>query len=116
MDHLRETIAGDHIPVGGDGELLFSGDLRFELTRLHDNWLGMTLFVDAGDVTATFAELDPGNLHVAVGSDLTYQTPVGNVRAGIGVRLNRVDAGPMSMPNPDPGERLAFHLTIGEAF
>jgi outer membrane protein assembly factor BamA len=107
---------GDHIPVGGDGELLFSGDLRFELVRVRDNWLGMTLFVDAGDVTPTFSQLDPGNLNVAVGPDLTYQTPVGNVRAGLGVRLNRVDNGPPSMPNPDPGERLAFHLSIGEAF
>ena len=105
-----------YIPVGGDGELLLSGDLRFDVTRVRDNWLGMTLFVDAGDVTPTFDQLDPGNLHYAVGTDLTYQTPIGNVRAGIGVRLNRVDAGPMALPNPDPGERIAFHLTIGEAF
>ena len=105
-----------YVPVGGDGEMLLSGDLRFDVTRLRGSWLGMTLFVDAGDVTPTFSQLDPGNLHYAVGTDLTYETPVGSVRAGLGVRLNRVDVGTPMVPNPDPGERLAFHLSIGEAF
>jgi hypothetical protein len=33
------------------------------------------------------------------------------VRAGIGVRLNR-----MGGDNPDPNDRMAFHITLGEAF
>ena len=68
-------------------------------------------FVDAGDVTTTFHELDVTNLHVATGLSLEYTTAIGIVRAGAGVRLNRVNG-----DNPDPGDRFAFHIAIGEAF
>ena len=39
----------------------------------------------------------------------------GSIRLGLGVRLNRLESG-AEPANPDPGERLAFHLTLGEAF
>ena len=69
-------------------------------------------FVDAGDVTAEFSQLDLANLNVATGLSLEYTTPIGIVRGGMGVRLNRLEG-----PNvADPGERFAFHITIGEAF
>ena len=63
------------------------------------------------DVTARFDALDWMMPHVATGADLDYQTPFGHLRAGVGVRLNRLEA-----PNPDPGERLAIHLALGESF
>jgi translocation and assembly module TamA len=107
------------IPVGGDGELLLSLEARLDLVKLADNWLGLVPFVDAGDVTVRFADLSLGRLHYATGLSLEYQTPIGILRSGIGVRLNRLSG--LSVPgeppaNPDPGRRLAFHLTIGEAF
>jgi outer membrane protein assembly factor BamA len=103
--------AGRRIPVGGDGAVLFSGDLRLDVMKISDAWLAAVPFFDAGDVTAQFSQLSLGNLHYATGLSLEYTTPIGIVRAGVGVRLNRVDGAV-----PDPGERFAYHLTIGEAF
>ncbi|HEY3354966.1 MAG TPA: BamA/TamA family outer membrane protein [Polyangia bacterium] len=106
-----------YVPVGGDGEVLFSGEVRLQLFRLKGSWLSIVPFFDAGDVTPKVSQLDLGNLHLASGADLVYQTPVGPVRAGLGVRLNRLSPeGPNGLPNPDPGQRYAFHITIGEAF
>ncbi|HVZ72966.1 MAG TPA: BamA/TamA family outer membrane protein [Polyangia bacterium] len=102
---------GTLIPYGGDGEVLFSGDLRIDAKKIGGNWLDVVPFVDAGDVTPSFDQLDLRHLHVATGLSLEYTTPIGIVRAGAGVRLNRLGPG-----NPDPGERFAFHITIGEAF
>jgi translocation and assembly module TamA len=102
---------GHHIPVGGDGALLFSGELRIDVTKISDNWLGLVPFFDAGDCTPTFGDLDLGNLHLATGLSLEYTTILGIVRGGVGARLNRVYG-----DVPDPGERFSFHLTIGEAF
>jgi translocation and assembly module TamA len=102
---------GTLIPYGGDGEVLFSGDVRIDVTKISDAWLDLVPFVDAGDVTSTFSQLDLANLHVASGLSLEYTTAIGIVRAGAGVRLNRLGPG-----DPDPGQRFAFHITIGEAF
>jgi translocation and assembly module TamA len=115
-----DPVKGSRIPVGGDGELLLTGELRISLFRLWGNWLGLVLFVDAGDVTPSVTQLQP-KLHVAVGPDLLYQTPIGAIRLGVGVRLNRkgewAPGGPGNgLQNPDPGSWGAFHITIGEAF
>lgn len=57
------------------------------------------------------------NLHWAAGGGLRYRTVIGTVRADIGVRLNRLSpCEPDNTPNPDPGARIAFHISIGEAF
>jgi outer membrane translocation and assembly module TamA len=48
---------------------------------------------------------------VGAGLDLEYTTVIGIVRAGAAARLNR-----LAGDNPDPGQRFAFHITIGEAF
>jgi translocation and assembly module TamA len=111
-----DTTTGNRIPVGGDGELLLSAEVRMKLFKLFGNYLGLVLFVDAGDVTPSVTQLQP-DLHVAVGPDLIYQTPIGPLRVGLGIRLNRLgELGPGGLPNPDPGQRFAFHFTIGEAF
>jgi translocation and assembly module TamA len=103
--------AGNLIPIGGDAEVLFSGELRIRVTKIGGSWLGITPFFDAGDVTPSLLALDLGNLNYATGGALEYQTPIGAVRAGFGVRLNRMGDG-----NPDPNDRMAFYITIGEAF
>jgi outer membrane protein assembly factor BamA len=108
---------GATVPQGGAGELLLSLEARYDVLLLRDRPLGLVGFVDAGDVTPRFADLDPFALHVAVGANLAYRSPLGTVRAGAGVRLNRLDAiGPGGRPNPDPGQRLAYSLSLGEAF
>ena len=102
---------GERIPYGGDGEFLFSGELRIDAKKIGGNWLDVVPFVDAGDVTVTFAELDLKDPHVAAGLSLEYTTAIGIVRAGAAARLNRLGG-----DNPDPGERFAYHITIGEAY
>ena len=111
---------GRHLVLTRQGELLLSGELRINLFKLWGNWLGLLLFVDAGDVTPSVTQLQP-ELHVAVGPDLLYQTPIGAIRLGVGVRLNRKGewapgGAAKGLQNPDPGSWGAFHITIGEAF
>ncbi len=56
-------------------------------------------------------------LHTAVGGGLRYKTVIGTIRADVGVRLNRTaPCEPDGLPNPDPGQRVAFHISIGESF
>lgn len=102
---------GRQIPIGGDGEVLFSVETRIDVTKISGYWLGLVPFVDAGDVTPRFEGLDLANLHYAGGLSLVYETPIGAIRGGIGVRLNRLGG-----DNPDPNARWAFHITLGEAF
>ncbi len=57
------------------------------------------------------------HLHCAVGGGLRYRTPIGTVRADVGVRVNRLAALEADgRPNPDPGDRVAFHLSLAEPF
>lgn len=104
------------IPLGGNGSVLLSSDLRIRIVQLAGNWLGFTAFFDAGDCTGTFDDLDLSLLHLAVGGSLQYVTPIGAIRVGTGVRLNRLEPKTNGIDNPDPGQRIAFFLTIGGAF
>jgi outer membrane protein assembly factor BamA len=112
---LTEQDVG--VPIGGNNALLLSSELRINVFRLAGNWFGINPFFDAGDVVSTFSRLNLSRLHLAAGASLQYITPIGALRFGVGVRLNRLgvrtDDGQL---NPDPGDRLTFHLMIGEAF
>lgn len=121
------------LPIGGDQQLLLQGEARVHVFHLFGQWVSLVGFVDAGDVAAPacvggacgridyLSAIDFRLLHVAVGGGLRYQTIVGTIRADLGVRLNRLDEfentdSGMVIQNPDPGSRLAFHISIGEAF
>jgi translocation and assembly module TamA len=118
------------LPTGGDTLLLGQLELRLGLFRLARQWLTLAAFVDAGDVTppaATCAaggcgggsdalNLDLTKLHVAVGGGLRYRTIIGTIRFDLGVRLNRFDDLEGTLENPDPGQRIAYHISIGESF
>ncbi|HEX8114667.1 MAG TPA: BamA/TamA family outer membrane protein [Kofleriaceae bacterium] len=107
------TVSGSaYIPYGGGGLFETSLEARVPITKVRTMPLGIVAFLDGGDVTETPGGLDFGNLHWAVGGGLRVITPVGPVRLDVGYRLNRT-SGPN---NPDPGQRFAYHLTIGEAF
>ena len=66
---------GQLIPVGGDGEVLGSGELRIDVTKIGGAWLDVVPFVDVGNVTPAFSDLAIGNMNVATGLSLEYTTP-----------------------------------------
>ncbi len=102
---------GEMVPIGGEALFEVAAELRIDLFLLLENQLRLVLFVDGADVAMSFGELKVPNLHYATGAGLRYDTPIGPVRVDFGVRLNRL--GPTE---PDPDERFAFHLSLGEAF
>lgn len=122
------------LPTGGDQMLLGQLELRIGLFQLARNWLSFAAFTDVGDVTppprlcsitgcpggSDFGNIDVRRMHIAVGGGLRYQTVVGTIRADLGVRLNRLDSSDfvdgVEVENPDPGQRFAFHISIGESF
>jgi outer membrane translocation and assembly module TamA len=109
------------LPVGGDEMFLTQVELRVKVVRLFGAWLELAGFVDAGDVAAPTGlpadRIDLSRLHYASGGGLRYKTLIGTIRADVGVRLNRVVAMELDgRTNPDPGSRVAFHLSIGEPF
>jgi outer membrane translocation and assembly module TamA len=98
---------------------LGSTELRYDWFKWNGEYVGVTTFLDAGDVTNA-GQLRFGNLHYAAGFGLRYNTVIGPIRLDVGYRLNRWQAtGPDGLDNPDPGsgfKRVAFHFSIGEAF
>jgi translocation and assembly module TamA len=127
-----DLLDGRSLPIGGDQMLLAQLETRVNLFKLFGQWFSMAAFADAGDVAApTFTNCDKTNcpvvpylsaidlrrLHVAVGGGLRYRTVVGAIRFDLGVRLNRLDFYENDgLENPDPGQRIAYHISIGEAF
>ncbi len=125
-------------PIGGDQSLLLQGELRVRVVKLFGNWLGFVAFADGGDVTMpscrgdcvvsatgpdapaqpnktnTLSSLQMSQLHWAVGGGLRYATIIGTIRLDVGVRLNRLQDG--ALLTPDPGSRIAYHISVGEAF
>ena len=107
-------------PVGIGGEALLEASLeaRMDLFHLREQWFGVVLFTDAGRVTTRPDYLDPfavDELFWAAGTGLRYNTPVGPLRFDLGYRLNRYDDLELDLDR-SVWDRVAFHLSIGEAF
>jgi len=111
-DDKAESIT---VPYGGAGMIDTSIEARVPLTTIKAMPLGAAIFLDGGDVTETPGQLDPMNLHWALGAGLRLMTIVGPVRLDFGYRLNRTRVMP-DEDAPSPGSHWAYHLTIGEAF
>ncbi|MFH0900924.1 MAG: BamA/TamA family outer membrane protein [Pseudomonadota bacterium] len=118
LSPMVELDDGRLVPVGGTTLVEASGELRTRLMRMGGQWIGLTFFVDAGDVTQHSAQLDLPRLHWATGLGLTYETIAGPLRFDVGIRLNRLErerSGQVEL-NPDPGRRFALHFSLGEPF
>ncbi len=100
-----------HVVIGGGASLEIGAELRASLGKIRGHELGSAIFLDGGDVTERFDELDPRNLHWAVGVGLRVLTVVGPIRFDVGYRLNRTGPG-----EPMAGDHFAYHLNLGEAF
>ena len=106
------SMDGEQVPVGGAGII----ETNFEVRRFFGKKFGLrwggVAFLDGGDVTNTPEELDPTNLHWAVGGGIRIEIIKSlSVRLDLGYRLNR--HGPAE---PEPDSRWAFHLGVGEAY
>ncbi len=104
-----DPITGNPVYLAIGGSSMFETNIEARI-GVYERY-GMVVFADGGDVTDTATAIDLGNLHWAVGTGLRVATPIGPFRVDLGVRINRLGPG-----NPRPGERLAFHLSLGEAF
>jgi outer membrane protein assembly factor BamA len=90
-------------PVGGEALALGSVELRLPLV-----WrLGASFFLDAGNVWRRPGEIRPGDVELAAGPALLVATPVGPLRADLGLRLGAAD---------DGLGRWALHASIGHPF
>ncbi len=106
---LAPSVGG--VVVGG-GALIETGlEARAAVAQLYGYPVELAAFLDGGDVTETASELDPLHLHWAAGAGFRYVIKSIPIRGDFGYRLNRYGAG-----EPMPGERIAFHIGIGEAF
>jgi outer membrane protein insertion porin family/translocation and assembly module TamA len=98
------------LPVGGRAMLDLSAEIRMPVRGR----LGVVAFVDAGNVWPTGADISLGDLRRDAGAGIRYGTPVGLVRADLGVQLNQV---PGLIVNGAPeARRWRLHFSIGQAF
>lgn len=98
--------------IGGGAEVETGVELRAPLGTIKEDLVfGGVVFLDGGDVTERVADVDPMDLHWAVGAGLRLATVIGPIRFDVGYRLNRYGA-----DEPLPGDRWAFHLSLGEAY
>jgi outer membrane protein insertion porin family len=99
------------VPIGGGGLVESNLEARAELGKVRGMGVGGTVFLDGGDVTERFSQIDLDNLHWAIGGGVRVLTVVGAFRLDVGYRLNRTGA-----MEPEPGSHYAFHISIGEAY
>ncbi len=121
------------VPVGGNGMALGSVELRLKTDWLLKHSM-LVPFVDLGRVTEGWSDVFTGLVEFAAGLGLRYLTPFGPARFDLGVLVNpqgvparvpgaAADAGSSvvsaacgSQAHCLPLSRLAWHLTLGEAF
>jgi len=73
-------------PVGGNGRLDLSGELRFPLFSIME----AAVFADVGQVWPNLGSVNLADLETGVGPAIVFRTPVGPVRADIGFRVSSV--------------------------
>jgi outer membrane translocation and assembly module TamA len=76
--------------------------------------LSGVLFIDGGNVWLNAWEARPKDLRWAAGPGLRYDTPIGPVRADVGIQLNPIDG--LIINGAPEGRRWRIHFSIGQAF
>ncbi|RYZ62938.1 MAG: hypothetical protein EOP08_11680, partial [Proteobacteria bacterium] len=115
-----EALARCVTPTGGFTIWELSTELRFQITKP----LSIATFCDASDVSRQTFDIRVKYLHLSCGAGVRYDTPVGPIRADLGVRIpgmqvlgGKVDGDGESTPNTFPlGLPMALAVGIGEAY
>ncbi|MEO7192329.1 MAG: BamA/TamA family outer membrane protein [Vicinamibacterales bacterium] len=98
------------LPVGGRSTVDGTVELRMPLR----GGLGGVLFVDSGNVWPRSLSATATGLRSDAGGGLRYGTPVGLIRADVGLQLNQI---PGLLVNGKPETRhWRIHFSIGQAF
>jgi outer membrane protein insertion porin family/translocation and assembly module TamA len=104
------------VALGGLSIWEASAEFRYSL----GGPLNLAVFCDAADVTRRRFELSLGRPHLSCGPGLRYETPVGPVRADLGVRVPGLQVVSGSADEPAPSEifglPIALTVGIGQAF
>ena len=90
-------------PTGGLSRVEMSLEIRTQIFFS----LGTAIFVDVGNVDAKSGAFNPGSLKYAIGAGLRYLSPVGPVRFDVGYRLSE---------DMTAGNRVQYHVSLGQAF
>ena len=95
-------------------------EASLELRYSRSGPLDLALFCDAADVSRARLELSLARPHLSCGPGLRYATPVGPIRADVGVRVPGLQAAEEGNVEPDPPEifglPMAIAIGIGHAF
>ena len=102
---LNELGPKDHQgdPTGGLSRVEMSMEIRTQIFFS----LGTAVFVDVGNVDAKSGAFNPGSLKYAIGAGVRYLSPVGPVRFDVGYRLSE---------DMTAGNRVQYHVSLGQAF
>jgi outer membrane protein insertion porin family/translocation and assembly module TamA len=95
-------------------------EASIELRYARSGPLDFALFCDAADVARTRLSYSLDRPHLSCGPGIRYATPVGPLRADLGVRVPGLQTLPGEAAEPDPPELfglpVALAIGIGEAF
>lgn len=98
------------LPIGGRTLVDLSTELRLPVRGP----IGVVAFVDAGNAWDESGRVRLNDLQVSAGPGLRYSSPIGVVRADLGIQFTRV---PGLLVNGKPeSRRWRVHLSIGHAF
>jgi outer membrane protein insertion porin family len=98
------------LPIGGRTRLDASSELRFPISGRFSG----VLFVDAGSVGGSDWNVEDLRLRADIGPGLSYLTPIGPIRADLGVQLTPIEG---LVVNGQPAtRRWRLHVSIGHAY
>mgnify|MGYP003704834505 CR=1 FL=1 len=99
-----DVLDANGLSNGGNGLVVLNGEARVGLTRD----IGLTAFVDSGNVFSRVSAIDLGQLRWSAGAGVRYRSPIGPLRLDVAWKLGTLRS--------TDGKRWAFFITIGEAF
>jgi outer membrane protein insertion porin family len=109
LDRLgtEPTISVTGFPTGGNGLVVTNAEVRMALF----GGLGVTGFVDSGNVFRRATDIDLGQLRATAGFGVSYNSPIGPLRVDLGFKLDRRELTPGRLER-----RSVLHFFLGQPF